>query len=537
MAERNKLSDKLRQEELLPEGYTWDQMEDGINARLRAADRPSLLTRIMRTLTIGIVSISLAAVVFYFTNNENPNQLTSENLELTKNSQINHADNKIRSNSTENSPIEKSTKNKNTTSITEVSGSNQVQQLSAGLDKAITNLPSTAHVETFRERESIAASGSIGSPASVKPAEVPKNKNAASQKNKEIKNSTTLPANLALNSEQNSTANFEEQSSNHSTPLNKQLPELTSSTIGSSAEPSVPQASTQVSNASYSQATKAAANTKINELQTLMTRGQQLFFSRPILSLPAELVSHKHIIQPSSRNTASSKFSTELTAGTNLWSITGATGSAAKKTAQSENALPGLSTNLSFAYALNHKWSIATGLGYRALSSKVSFEEVYDSTITENIVTLEVISPIDGSVLNEYRDDVDLSREVTYRLVHYNKYTRWSIPVIVRRTLRPDNNFNLFLGAGVSYGIAGSAEGKTLTDNPLDYRELQSSSLTVDQTHKLEAIVEVGFNLKLNQGISLSGRLVGNRNMSPLSYSEKIDKIILSSELGLRYRF
>jgi len=508
MAKNKMLAEKMRQEDTLPEGYSWDQMESGINARLQVGDTVPKYP-IYRNLLfcVALVIVLVSAIVNLQDNT--PILINSQTSSISSLAKNNTSQAKITQEiNTEHSP-ETATHNSSIKEFYHKEKLGKETTSTPSLDHSLVRQSSTVELDVVNTKNPI-------TPTLMEKRQLITDDNTSDTSFSDISghNQATLLVNSDL-----SKAEIDEKNSQDLITENKTS--NSSSTIDSKNTLDNPTSSESLS-----------------FITILSYDTQYLEVSREKFDLSYALVDSPTAITPGSDDSGK-KFGIAILAGSNIWTQNNTTGQLGGEVQQTENAIPGLTTSLLLQYDLSDKWTLSTGIEYRVLNSKLDFEEIYDTTATENLVTKVITNSLDGSVLQEETEDLQLDGTATHKVIHYNKYQRLSIPVLLQRNFTLSNELMISASAGGAYGLSGGSQGKTLVENPLDYRDYQVEVFSGSTTHSFEALVNVGLNYKLSEHIHIKGSLSAAQSLGQLTHTEHPahQRAVFSSQLGMGYKF
>ena len=172
----------------------------------------------------------------------------------------------------------------------------------------------------------------------------------------------------------------------------------------------------------------------------------------------------------------------------------------------------GKSFGISTAIVWKQKWFLNSGLEYHELWSKLDFEEVTNIQVLKEDELVKVWRDgTTGDIVNTKYEDVLVDAEVTRKVIHHNKYQRFSIPIEFGLQKRK-SNLVYGIAAGGVLNFTTSQSGKTLDKNAgiIEFDKDSSAapfkSFTIGL--RLSSFVAYRFTKKLSLNISPQLNLV-----------------------------
>ncbi len=162
------------------------------------------------------------------------------------------------------------------------------------------------------------------------------------------------------------------------------------------------------------------------------------------------------------------RFSMAFGAGVNYWTPNwgGTTGS--QERATYEKALIGTTYSLQLDYQLKPNWALASGIVWSRNYSKFDYyqTDTYQKVKQAAVVEIQV-NTFTGDSTQIYGDQT-VNVERTRKVVHYNSFQKWAIPVSIKYSLR-HRQMEYTFGIGTMFTLSTKTTGKTFNQTITDY--------------------------------------------------------------------
>lgn len=490
----DKLRNKLRQESDLPESYSWDSMEESILAKVKGEGAEKKLS-LFRWLSIGLVLLIGAVASFSFLTHYN---VTDKEILIENNQERIPA---------QNFKSEQTNIDQSNTLITAIDSDNIEKQ---NVDIENRNIADRNQGET-KESKQNGNDFHIAKPAGER-IKVHVNSKKNSKEKKLLGPFVSKEKNIA-----------------------KQKP-----------NPINPENNLAIVEAGSEDLKQSITTERAKETRSTILGLSQLVSN----ALPHVLFHHKTIaisdvsfasnpIQPVSKL---SRLSVELGAGlTYLSPNLRGEDFQTRQRSITEKGLLAYSTNISMHYQLNSEWTVSAGLSYAKYSSRLDYFDSRDTmTLHENVPVETNSNSLTGESSTIY-DDVLVDALSYDRVIHYNDYKFFTIPVSVSRIFKKSDRVDFNLGLGIKYNHLIVNSGRTL-----DYTESDHTLYKViDQSEKSYAksnvglLGSIGVNYRISSKMYLSTGLHASYSPKDMDSSEAIafKPLMMDLRLGLGYRF
>lgn len=173
------------------------------------------------------------------------------------------------------------------------------------------------------------------------------------------------------------------------------------------------------------------------------------------------------------------------------------------ETGVSEKGIWGYSASLRVSYPLGKSLYISLGANYAKMHSKLDATLEEDTLVSYNTLLYLVKDAYSGSISEVYGDTL-LQETTTRRIIHYNHYSQWSLPLVVgyRKQI---GNLEYNIGLGMSFDIQNTARARSIINGtPLDYSYTGKASA---KGVGLSALGELGIKYHVNDRFFTSVRL------------------------------
>lgn len=227
----------------------------------------------------------------------------------------------------------------------------------------------------------------------------------------------------------------------------------------------------------------------------------------------------------------SSRFSMAIGVGLNYWTPNWGNSSTSQERALYEKALIGNTYSLQFDYRLTSKWSIGTGVMNSKYYSKFNYKEADTYQRDKNDVLVEIqVNTVTGDSTLIYGDRmVNVNRERT--VVHYNTFQKWSIPLMVKYSLRK-RKMEYAFGVGTILTLSTETAGKTINSTIQDYN---ATSPIYQSGLEIGALGSFDLNYHLSEKYYIGAQLSGIGSLKNWSKENDVSlkPIIFNSQLTL----
>ncbi len=168
------------------------------------------------------------------------------------------------------------------------------------------------------------------------------------------------------------------------------------------------------------------------------------------------------------KNAQSARFSMALGAGVNYWTPNWENTIISQERAKYEKAFLGNTYAVQLGYQLKPNWAISTGLMWSKNYSKFDYNQVETQQRTKEAALVEIqVNSFTGDSTKIYGDKI-INVEQTRRVVHYNSFQKWAIPLTVKYSLR-NRKMEYAFGLGTMLTLSTHTSGKTVNPEIIDY--------------------------------------------------------------------
>lgn len=229
------------------------------------------------------------------------------------------------------------------------------------------------------------------------------------------------------------------------------------------------------------------------------------------------------------------RFSMAIGLGLNYWTPNWGSSSTSQERAQYEKALVGNTYSLLFDYRLYPKWSLGTGIMNSTYFSQFNYKEteVYQAVKEEVLVEIQV-NTFTGDSTKIYDDSViNINRE--RQVVHYNTFKKWSVPLIVKYSLS-NKKVEYAFGIGTMLTLSTKTAGKTINSTIQDYN---ANSPIYQTGTEIGALGTFDLNYHLSEKYYIGAQLSGIASLKNWSIEEEVDlkPLIFNSQLTIGMKF
>lgn len=428
---------KLREEGPLPEGFGWEEMQEGIFEKMANLTEPEKEKNRfgywkLTFFLLGMVATLMLTVVFYFVSNQPQILINKEEsiITITPSSQEQIEHQKIAT-QTENTIENHSTESSNYSQ-------QDAQILVRQQQKSTTDLKIGTKTEIKEANNE--------SPNSAKKVIAIAKENIfkynASKSTVTANNST-----IKISKQEHISSDFEKMESSTKT----------TSITGFNNNQSLQKTAESI--------IKVKKDKRIWVLNTLEKKPFNALNYQRLSTFNSLLLVNPLAVEKRGNNT---RFSIAIGVGLNHWAPNWGSSSGSQERATYEKALIGNTYSVDLDYRLNKKWVIGTGLMHATHYSKFDYskEEVFQKVKKDALVEIQVniVTGDSTQIFGDRTINVNRQRQV----VHYNSFQKWSIPLVVKHSLRTKKMEYAF-GLGTMLTLTTKTIGKTINSDIQDY--------------------------------------------------------------------
>lgn len=514
-----KMKGKLREESPLPEGFGWEDMQEGIFEKMANKATPEdgkkrFYFGKWTYFLLGMVTMLVLNVLIYFANNKQ--HTLANNQEVI--SQV-------------------STSNQAIKPIKEVhSLSRQQQQLNT--EKATTQTLGSA-----KNHPTDLISSKVVQEA-IRPQLEP-TPNSIKETNTEVKikgKATSSQKGVEKTKESDKENNLLSNTKNNKIATNKTVAGISKQAKSSPKIEELEQSTETTSSTAF--------NNKVNPLKTagniISTKNDKSVWTlsalekRPLKVLNQLYLSH---INPLSlgnplameKRENNARFSMAIGVGLNYWTPNWGSSSLSQERAQYEKALVGNTYSLLFEYRLHPKLSIGTGVMNTTYYSQFNYKETetYQKLKTGVLVEIQVNTVTGDSTQIFGNRTINVNRE--RQVVHFNTFKKWSVPLIVKYNLRK-RKVAYALGVGAMLTLKTETAGKTINSAILDY---SAASPIYQAGTEIGVMGTFDVNYHFSEKYYIGAQLSGIASLKNWSTELEVDlkPLIFNSQLTLGLKF
>ena len=507
---------KLREEGPLPEGFGWEEMREGIFEKMANIAEPEKEKKRfgywkLTFFLLGMIATLLLGVVFHFVNNE-PQALENKEetiIAISPSSQLVNPIEAGNSLSKQEQLTPKEIANQ-TLHITE----NQPADLSNHQKESIRVGPeekSTADLKTNNKTER--KETNRNSPNSAEKLRIIDDEN--NLRNNNLNSEVAIKiANIKISKQENTSLGFEKvELSTETTPLtafnnNQKQQQVAESII------------------------KAKNSKPIWVLRTLEKKDfKSLNYHRlPIINLLS--LSNPLVVE---KREDISRFSIAIGVGLNYWTPNWGNSRGSQERATYEKALVGSTYSMQLDYRLKRQWSLGTGLTHTRYYSKFDYNKTDNYQKVKKNALVEIqINTVTGDSTQLFGDrTIKVNRQ--RQVVHYNTFQKWSIPLVVKHSLRAQKMEYAF-GVGSILTLSTKTVGKTINKEVQDYNSI---SPIYQSGFEVGALGTFDINYHLSKRYYMGIQFSGIKSLKNWSSENEVDlkPIIFNSQLTLGLKF
>lgn len=224
-------------------------------------------------------------------------------------------------------------------------------------------------------------------------------------------------------------------------------------------------------------------------------------------------------------------------AGITNWTPNYKGGLLAPQKSLTEQQRLGYGLEIKVTYLLRGNWQVSSGIEYLNLKSRFNYMHTRD-TLVEGEKTYIETNATTGNFMGSF-SQVELLDALTWRrVVHYNRYRQYSIPISVSRSLDVGNKVFLEMGAGLKYTLSSKERGRMLKDMATYQPEYITDS-DFEYRNSMGLLIEFGAYYKLHQNwsVGIASRyswrtkdIYSNGNITSRPH-------VLFSKVGIQYSF
>ncbi len=509
---------KLREESPLPEGFGWEDMQEGIFEKManKAAPEDGKKRFYFSKWTffcLGMVTMLVMNVLFHFVNNRQ--QTLDNNQEVI--SQL----------STSNQPIKPFKEGHDLSREEQLNTEKAATQISRTIENYPTDL-----INSIPDKESISPQLA---PTTIS-----------------IKEPTTKIKieGKATNLQKGGKKTIEIEQENSLLNNTKESKAATNKTVDKISEQANSLPNIEALEQSTDTAPLTAFNNKLNPLKTagsiISTKNDKsVWILSALEQKPLKVLNQLYLpnINPLSlsnplaveKRANNARFSMAIGVGLNYWTPNWGSSSLSQERAQYEKALIGNTYSLLFDYQLHPKWSIGTGLMNTTYYSQFNYEETdtYQKVKTGVLVEIQV-NTITGDSTQIFGDrTINVNRQ--RQVVHYNTFKKWSVPLLVKYNIRK-RKVAYALGIGAMLTLKTETAGKTINSTIQDY---STASPIYQAGTEIGAMGTFDLNYHLSEKYFIGAQLSGIASLK--NWSTEIEvalkPLILNSQLTLGLKF
>ena len=162
------------------------------------------------------------------------------------------------------------------------------------------------------------------------------------------------------------------------------------------------------------------------------------------------------------------RFSMAIGAGINYWMPNWGNTTASQESAIYEKALIGTTYSLQLAYQLKTNWSLASGIVWSRNYSKFDYQQIDTYQKVKQAALVEIqVNTFTGDSTQIYGDQT-VNIERTRKVIHYNSFQKWAIPVSIKYSFR-HRQMEYAFGIGTMLNLTTKTSGKTFNQSITDY--------------------------------------------------------------------
>lgn len=174
------------------------------------------------------------------------------------------------------------------------------------------------------------------------------------------------------------------------------------------------------------------------------------------------------------------RFSMAIGIGVNYWLPNWETTTNPERT-QYERAILGKTYSLQLGYQLKSNWQIGTGIQWSKNYSKFDYTQTVTQSRTKENALVEIqVNSFSGDSTKIYGDKT-VNVERTRTVVHYNTFQKWAIPLTIKYGLK-NRKMEYVFGFGTLLTLSTNSSGRTINATIIDYNAtnpIYKSSLTI----------------------------------------------------------
>ncbi|MEM1214316.1 MAG: hypothetical protein AAGJ82_01430 [Bacteroidota bacterium] len=236
-----------------------------------------------------------------------------------------------------------------------------------------------------------------------------------------------------------------------------------------------------------------------------------------------------------------SRWSVALAGGANYWQPNTSLLNPPVGLKFAEEGLLGYNIAANVHYDLTSRWQLSSGIDYVANDTRFDYNSVRDTSAME-MVTYRLLNASSGEVLGLDSVAVEATGTVSRRLVAYNAYRQWSVPVIVTYNWLVRDRLKLGVGLGLQYTVFSKVEGRTLlTDATQEdaYLPVEMTEALVSLSGHLSWLGQLRLNYQLADRWSVNLATQVRQGWSDIQTQSGITSKprLALARLGLQYQF
>jgi hypothetical protein len=233
----------------------------------------------------------------------------------------------------------------------------------------------------------------------------------------------------------------------------------------------------------------------------------------------------------------SSPFAIELGFGINYLNQNFGNSMASQERDQYESGNFGHSASLRLRFQLKKNISISSGIEWRELYSKFDAEFVnsYEEILEDQLLEVQK-NPYSSEDVLIYGDTLVTITE-TRKIVHHNRYKQFAIPLVLNY-INKYKNFEFGFGIGALFLFSNETSGRTIQSGELMDYDGASQSI-YKKNIGLSILAEISANYSISKHLYVGGRLNFSKGFKDWSATEAISlkPSISSGQLVVGYNF
>ena len=446
MAKNKLLNEKLRSDQEMPEGLSWDAMENGILQRMPMKPLPQKSSFVSSAVLLGAVLFVVVLIGGYLTLNQvDSPQTISQGLKETAVAVESHIAPLEAEKVNPDYSLDKAVQNNNTV-ISNPVNDNPAEVITKRAKENpidINNIKSEiAQATEKRNQQIVARKNTI---ESVTQNVTNRLKNNDSEIAETLTGNTSESGNSSIISSKSASTYPEVGKTRDRLPLHSEAQSLTQTPPNSDTQS--PTAALPVAIPEGGGKQELRTTDLIQNIATIDRVEIKLYpLDQTIkpLKLSQQMIAMAASVAPVEPLGQAKRLAVEMGLGTTYWLANNGGGDVADAKSSYEKALLSFGSNFTIAYQLNQDWSLSGGIGYQKMETLFDYEVQFDTTIVNNLVYTKA--------------------NATRIVKRNNKYTSYTIPVMVHKSWG-SGQLEFMAGLGVSYRFNAGATGKTLEVN------------------------------------------------------------------------